>query len=120
MNGRPGFECLCTDLGLWAPTVFREGGSVRVVTLDRDLPDNASTVDVVLPGLSAVRIPAPAALTGADTLGPPVSRDVGRWTYDRNPPLPWATQDWPTPLPDPAQLADYRSAVESIGRFREG
>ena len=114
INGQEWFECLCTSLGLWAPAVARAGGSVQVVTLYPALPTQDDQVDVVLPGLATVSVPVEAAVPGDSRLGPPVTRDVGRWTYPENPPLPWATQDWPTPVPAAAQLADYLPAVESI------
>ena len=37
------------------------------------------------------------------------------WTYETtDPPRGWSTQDWPTPLPGEAQVADYTSRPERI------
>ena len=114
INGQEWFECLCTSLGLWAPALARAGGSVQVVTLYRALPTDEDRIDVVLPGLRTTRAPVEAAVMAGTRLGPPTQREVGRWTYGQNPPLPWATQDWPTPVPEAAQLGDYLPAVEAI------
>ena len=46
-----------------------------------------------------------------------VSRPVttGRWTYDvADPPYGWPTAEWPTDVPDPAQLAEYQSNVDPL------
>jgi hypothetical protein len=37
------------------------------------------------------------------------------WTYaTTDPPRGWTTQEWPTPLPADAQVADYASRPEKI------
>lgn len=114
--GRPGFECLCTELGLWARDLRSGNGSATVVTLYPPLPAGTTSIDVILPGVSEVaRLPVGPAADAALNLGGPVSASKGAWTFgDGDPPRIWATIDWPVPLPDPAQLDDYASRDETI------
>ena len=113
---RPFLECLCTNLDIWAIGLRSAGGSAQLVTTYPALPRGINRVDIVLPGTAnltnLVVTPAP---DGSIRVGPPGPAVVGRWTYDqRRPPAGWATADWPTPLPDRAQLADYDRTVDRL------
>lgn len=116
VNGRPGLECLCTELGLWASNRWVEGGNVRVVTLYPALPTGTTRVEVLVPGVYELRDVAverpPAA---ASRLGPPVAAPAGAlWRYDQQPPPAWTTAQWPTPGPAVDQQGDYDLAVERV------
>lgn len=116
INGRPGLECLCTELGLWASNRSVEGGNVGVVALYPALPPGTTQVDVSVPGVYVLQdVPVarpPAAVT---RLGPPVPVSTGeQWRYDQRPPQPWTTAEWPTPGPETAQQGDYDLAVEAV------
>jgi hypothetical protein len=114
-TGRPAYECLCSDIGLWARARNRSGGAVHLVGLYPALPARTATVVVRLPGASAVRLPVTAAPDAAARLGPPVNHSGRTWVYSNDvPPQGWPAQEWPTPLPDEWQLPDYRAFVEDI------
>ena len=121
INGQQAYECLCTDVGLWANGLRRAGGTVRVTTNYPALPRDVTAIDIELPGFGTFRDvvvePAPdsASRSGPVRRGPdpaPV------WSYlVEDPPRGWSTADWPAPEPDPAQLADYRVLVETVVRL---
>ena len=51
----------------------------------------------------------------------PIDADTGQWSYlVEDPPRGWSTADWPTDLPDPAQLAEYQSIVERVSALPPG
>ena len=110
------YECLCTDLGLWASSLRQAGSAVDVVTEFPSLPAGVTAVDVILPGVGTIRgLPVtPATDVAAQVRGTrSVPTDV--WTYrDGKPPSGWSTYDWPTPLPDLNQLKDYTKTVEDL------
>ena len=112
--GQPTYECLCSGLGLWSRGLRAGGGSARLITQVGPLPAGTSRVDVAFPGLDAftdVRVTWVDA-AGAARTGPGTD---ATWTYvTTDPPRGWSTQDWPTPLPAPAQVADYSSRPERI------
>jgi hypothetical protein len=110
------WECLCSTFGLWARSLRQPGGRATVTTLYPALPADTRTVDVVLPGATTLwRLPVSPAPEPA-ALGPAVSRRVRTWTYDeQRPPRGWTTDQWPTPVPDPAQLDSYEAFSEKIG-----
>jgi hypothetical protein len=113
----PGYyECICTSLGLWAASLRRAGGAAEIVTNFPALPAGVTSVDVVLPGAGVIPgLPVVAAADSATRLQDTAPSTVGRWTYvPGNPPRGWTTDDWPTPLPDPSVLPDYRSVVEKL------
>jgi hypothetical protein len=113
--GRPAYECLCSDIGLWARALNGSGGTVHLVGLYPALPAGTRTVEVNLPGASAVRVPVTAAPDAARRLGPPVNHTGRTWVYsDDVPPQGWPATEWPSPLPDEWQLPDYRAFVEDI------
>jgi hypothetical protein len=114
-TGRPAYECLCSDIGLWARSLSADGGTAQVVGLYPALPAGTRAVEVSLPGVSVARVPVTRAPDAARRLGPPVSRTVRTWVYsDDVPPQGWPAEEWPSPLPDEWQLPDYRSFVEDI------
>jgi hypothetical protein len=121
INGQPAYECLCTDVGLWANGLRRAGGTVRVTTNYPALPREVVAIDIELPGFGTFREitvkPAPdsASRSGPVRRGPD---PAPLWSYlVEDPPRGWSTADWPTPVPYPAQLADYRVLVEDVVRL---
>jgi hypothetical protein len=117
INGRDAYECLCSTLGLWAGGLRHDGGAASVAGNYPALPPGTRSIDVLLPGVGTLSdIPVTAAADATSKVGPPVARRLETWIYDdENPPRDWTTADWPTPLPDPAQLSEYRASVEQIG-----
>jgi hypothetical protein len=115
-NGLAEYECLCTELGLWSSGLHHAGGSVSLVTNYPGLPPRTGSVNVELPGLATLRkVPVQAIDDAARRLRSPQRAETGLWTYaEDDPPLGWATTDWPTDTPDPAQFAAYRSVVEPV------
>jgi hypothetical protein len=115
-NDVPGYECLCTELGLWSRGLREAGGSVDLVSNYPGVPAGTRTVDIDLPGFGTFRkIPVTAVEDSAHRLRPPEPARTGLWTYlVAAPPPGWPTTDWPTDTPDPAQLVEYRSTVERV------
>ena len=113
-NGIAGYECLCTELGLWSSGLRNAGRSVSLVTNYPGLPPSTRRVDVDLPGFGTIRkVPVEALSDSARQVRAPHQAETGFWTYTmEDPPQGWATNDWPTDTPDPGQLAEYRSVVE--------
>jgi hypothetical protein len=59
-------------------------------------------------------IPVVDAEDLAPRLGPPKPYAADTWIYyTDDPPRGWSTNEWPTPLPDPEQLMDYRFYIEN-------
>ena len=115
-NGVPGYECLCTELGLWSSGLREAGRSVTLVTNYPALPPRTRSVDVDLPGFGTIKkVPVTVVEDSARLLRDPEPAKIGLWTYSvEDPPHGWPTADWPTDTPDPAQLASYRSLAEPI------
>jgi hypothetical protein len=115
-NGVAGYECLCTELGLWTSGLRKAGRSVSLVTNYAELPPRTAAVDVDLPGFGTFRkVPVTAVEDAAGRLGPPQRVKTGLWNYsDEDPPRGWSTNEWPTDVPDPTQLSAYRPVVETI------
>jgi len=112
--GQPSYECLCSGLGLWSRGLRSVGGSARLSTQVGPLPAGTSRVDVLFPGLQAFT-DVPVAWVDEVEAAPAESGTDATWTYETtDPPRGWSTQDWPTPLPAPAQVADYSSRAERI------
>ena len=113
---RKAYECLCSPLGLWAGSLRREGGQASVASNYSALPPGTRFVDVILPGVATLSgIPVVDAEDLAPRLGPPKPYATDTWTYyTDDPPRGWSTNEWPTPLPDPEQLKDYRFFIENI------
>lgn len=114
--GAQAYECLCSELGVWSSTLRRADGTVSMAGGYPVLPRGARRVSVSLPGVGVVaEVPVTRAPDAARRVLPPVAAPPDTWTYNpENPPTGWATLDWPTPLPDPSQVPDYRSSVGDI------
>ena len=110
---RPFLECQCTNLDILGRSAcVAPAAPPQLVTTYPALPRGVNRVDIVLPGTAnltgLVVTPAP---DGSIRVGPPERAEVARWTYDeRRPPAGWATDEWPTPLPDRAQLGRLRQS----------
>jgi hypothetical protein len=117
--GRKAYECLCSQLGLWAGSLRREGGQASVASNYPPLPAGTRTVDVILPGVATLPdIPVVEAEDSAPRLGPPKPYAGETWIYySDDPPRGWTTAQWPTPLPNPDQLKDYRFFIETLTRL---
>jgi hypothetical protein len=117
--GRKAYECLCSPLGLWAGSLRRDGGQASVASNYPALPAGTRTVDVILPGVATLPdIPVVNAEDSAAKLGPSKPHTGDTWIYySGDPPRGWTTAQWPTPLPDPEQLRDYRFFIENITRL---
>lgn len=116
VQGRDFYECLCTQIGIWAGSLRQFGGAATVTTTFPPLPANATKADVILPGVATLReLAVFRAPDAALRLGDSAKVPTRHWTYDVNaPPNGWSTWDWPTPTPDPVQLRSYNSFVEEI------
>jgi hypothetical protein len=114
--GRTAYECLCSSLGLWAGSLRRQGGQASVASNFPALPAGTQAVDVILPGVATLPgIPVVNAADLATRLGPPKASAGDTWSYfSDDPPRGWTTAQWPTPLPEPDQLKNYRFFIESI------
>ena len=114
--GRKAYECLCSSLGLWAGSLRRQGGQASVASNFPALPAGTQAVDVILPGVATLPgIPVVNAADPATRLGPPKPSAGDTWSYfSDDPPRGWTTAQWPTPLPEPDQLKNYRFFIESI------
>ena len=114
--GRRAYECLCSSLGLWAGSLRRQGGQASVASNFPALPAGTQAVDVILPGVATLPgIPVVNAADPATRLGPPKPSAGDTWSYfSDDPPRGWTTAQWPTPLPEPDQLKNYRFFIESI------
>jgi hypothetical protein len=114
----PGYlECLCSHFGLWAAGLRTAGGVASVSTTYASLPSGTQRIDVVLPGMGSIRdVPVRQPAIDPDRAMLGVGRVITTtWTYSMwNPSGGWSTGEWPTPLPDPGQLGDYRARVDRI------
>ncbi len=119
-DGIVGYECLCTELGVWSSGLRDAGRSVALVTNYPALPPGTRSVEVDLPGFGRFRnVPVTAFEDSARRLGSPRRVETGLWSYAMNdPPQGWPTAEWPTDTPDPAQLSAYRFVVEHAGPLR--
>ena len=113
---QPAYECLCTELGLWSSGLRDAGGAARLTGNYPELPAGTREVDIVLPGFGTFRkVPVVGAPDSAAAVLRTVAAETGQWSYlVEDPPRGWSTADWPTDLPDPAQLGEYRSTVEKV------
>jgi hypothetical protein len=119
VSGRKAYECLCSPLGLWAGSLRRDGGQASVASNYPALPSGTRAVDVILPGVATLPgIPVVDAEDSAPRLGPAKPHAATTWIYySGDPPGGWTTAQWPTPLPDPDQLQDYRFFIENLTRL---
>ena len=112
--GVPAYECLCSGLGLWSRGLRSGGGSAHLTTQVGPVPVDQERVDVLFPGLEPFT-DVPVTRVGHPLPLPARSGTSATWTYETtDPPRGWSTQDWPTPLPADAQVADYASRPERI------
>lgn len=115
---RPAYDCLCTNLGLWARSLDEVAGAAHGTSVHPPLPPGTDRVVLRWPGLAPVTAPVEAVPDAGSQLGPPRQRPVHSWVYSEElPPPGWSAADWPTPLPDPWQLPDYRAAVSDIAEL---
>lgn len=114
--GRPAYECLCSGLGLWSRGLRYAGGSAHLATHVGPLPPGTRRVDVQLPGLPAFTDVPVTWRSDVTTRGQTTEPSPeARWTYDEsNPPSGWSPDQWPTPLPDEAQLGTYASPPQRL------
>jgi hypothetical protein len=117
--GRKAYECLCSPLGVWAGSLRRAGGQASVASTYPALPAGTRSIDVILLGVANLSdIPVVQAEDSALRLGPPKPYAGDTWIYySDDPPRGWTTTQWPTPLPDPDQLKDYRFFIENLTRL---
>jgi hypothetical protein len=113
---RTAYECQCTEIGLWATGLRNPGVSANLVTNYPSLPAGTRTVDVEFPGFGSLRgLAVTAVEDAARNVRAPEPARTGRWAYEvKDPPYGWPTAEWPTDLPDPAQLAEYEQYVEPL------
>jgi hypothetical protein len=113
---RIAYECQCTEIGLWASGLREAGVSASLVTNYSAVPAGTRTIDVEFPGFGTLRgLPVTPAEDAAQAAGPAEPVKVGRWTYaNDNPPYGWPTAEWPTDVPDTADLAEYEARVEPL------
>ncbi len=117
--GEVAYDCLCSDIGLWAQGFSRSNVTVHVLTRYPALPAGTRSVDVVLPTDGVLPdIAVTRAEDAATRVGPSEPRTTGTWHYalDRLP-TGWTTQDWPTDVPEPTQLSRYVGDVRPIVDF---
>jgi hypothetical protein len=119
VEGDDFYECLCTAINIWAASLRQAGGSALVSTMYGPLPEGATRIDVILPGVTTIKgLPVTRAADSAAKLGVPTAAPNRNWTYAvESPPKGWSTYDWPTPTPDVSQLKLYNSFVEDITRL---
>ena len=116
ISGLDRTECLCTDMRLWTTGLQQAGGQVSVVTNLPALPARRQTVDLDFPGLPTLHGVPVSRAPIADAASPGTTVAVPRtWTYRvTEPPSGWTVADWPSPLPNPRQMAGYRRTVEDL------
>jgi hypothetical protein len=114
--GLPGYECVCSDLDLWAHGLRSAGGSAHVASALPGLPPGTTRVDVALPGLPVFAdVPVSPARDAAGRHGPDRPLNAARWYYaEADPPTGASSGEWPTPLPAPNQVDGYSSRAERL------
>lgn len=107
---------LGTVPGLWASALRSPNQQVTMVTNLPALPRFTGAVHVrfgdlpPMAGLPVVRAP-----DGSIRAGGPIEHSGPTWTYrPDDPPSGWPPSAWPTPLPEPAQLNDYRVDIDVL------
>lgn len=110
-------KCLCSDLGSWATALRSAGKQASVVTNFAAVSPDTRRVDVLLPGLTTIKGVQVTRATDASTKSAgPVRRSSKTWTYGTDPPAGWTADQWPTPLPDVAQLPRFDGDVVALLR----
>ena len=116
--GQPGSECLCTDLRTWTTALQRAGGQVSVVTNLPAVPLGFSAVHIVLPGVGILHdVPLTRAPDSSLRSSGPAPYTPEFWSFRIGQPHPgWTDDEWPTPVPDPEDLGDFKADVSTIIR----
>ena len=116
--GQPGSECLCTDLRTWTTALQRAGGQVSVVTNLPAVPLGFSAVHIVLPGVGILHdVPLTRASDSSLRSSGPAPYTPEFWSFRIGRPHPgWTDDEWPTPVPDPEDLGDFKADVSTIIR----
>lgn len=128
LRGLGAFECLCSDLRLWAAAMRSPQELVSVITNLPPLPNDTFTVDVILPGVTTLKdVRLVRASDATARSAGPVKTQSRTWTYEEevcapsclatdNPPSGWSVDKWPTPLPRSQQVGNYRATVDDLVR----
>ena len=108
-------RCLCSDLRSWATALQSAQQQASVVTNFAPLSPATRQVDVLLPGLTTIKgVQVTRAADASSRSAGPVRRSSETWTYGTDPPAGWTADQWPTPLPDPAQLPRFDGDVIAL------
>jgi hypothetical protein len=107
--------CLCTDPAGWKEYLEEPGRWITVVTNFGDIPRGTTTVDVLFPGVPALRdLGVTTASDGAFRAGGIARGPKQSWTYRTTRPQPgWRLYAWPTPAPV-INKGDFAGRVEPI------
>jgi hypothetical protein len=113
-DGR-GPGCLCTDPSAWKEYLEEPGRRITVVTNFGDIPRGTTTLDVLFPGVPALRdLGVTTASDGAFRAGGTARGPKQSWTYRTNRPQPgWRLYAWPTPAPVITE-GDFTGRVDPI------
>ena len=107
---------LSTRPGLWASALRSPNQQVTMVANLPALPRFTGVVDVRFgdqPPMTA--LPVVRATDGSIRVGGPIDHSGRTWTYSEERPSDgWPPSAWPTPLPDPTQVDDYRAVIEAL------
>jgi hypothetical protein len=113
-SGKPD-ECLCTDLRVWAAALRQPDKAATVVTNYPALTKGTQRVEVVYDGLDPMEVPVTPASDASIRTAGPVPTKPKFWQLQRSHPRTgWQTGEWPTPVPNSAQLEGYTAAVDLI------
>ena len=115
LTSRKADECLCTDLRVWAAVLRQPDKVATVVTNYPALPKGTQRVEVVFDGLDPMEVPVtPASDASIRTAGLAPTKPRF-WRLQRSDPQTgWQTSEWPTPVPNNAQLEGYTATVDLI------
>jgi hypothetical protein len=108
-------ECLCTDLRSWAAVLRQPDKVATVVTNYPALPKGTQQVEVVFDGLDPMTVTVTPASDATINTAAPVPTKPTFWRLQRSDPQTgWQTGEWPTPVPNGAQLEGYTATVDLI------
>lgn len=109
--------CLCTDLRGWPSVLQRPDKMAIVVTNYPPLPPDTARVEVVFAGLPVLWLPVGAAPDPSSRVAGSEAVEPSFWRPgSRRAPIGWTPAQWPTPVPDPRQVAAVPGQVDTIGR----
>jgi hypothetical protein len=107
--------CLCTDLRVWAAVLRQPDKVATVVTNYPALPKGTQRVAVVFDGLDPMEVPVTTASDASIRTARPVRTNPKFWQLQRSDPQTgWQASEWPTPVPNSAQLKSYTATVDLI------